>query len=309
MDIRVDLFDARDYFNARKIEYITEGKDVTSGWLGIRCPFCDDTGHHLGINLSSNLISCWRCGVKGPVTKIVQEIERISFQEALEVLEKFPRPFYQQTIESPKYIPKKGFKLPEKFSRVFPNNVPSHVKRFLRSRGFDPQTIVSQKELYFANYNSHKYCLRLIVPIFMNRKMVSFVARDTTGKAIQKYLNCPNDQSLIPIKETLYGYDDVPPGSNIIIVEGVFDQWKLGCGALATYGTQWTFEQIQLIKSLRPSKVFILFDNEPDAQKSAYKLAKNIWFADTENLTLKELKDPGELDYNGAKEVRRWAEL
>ncbi len=306
----IDLFDVTSYLNARKIDYITQGKDVTTNWIGIRCPYCDDTGHHLGVNLSSNFISCWRCGAKGSVVKLVQLFDRISFQEALDVLEEYPRPFYQQTVDSSEQIPKRKFHLPNKFSLIQSMNIPSQVKHFIRSRGFDPETLVSQKELYFADHNSYFYCNRLVIPIFMNRKMVSFVARDVTGRARQPYLNCSIKQSSTAVKETLYGFDEATPGSCIVVVEGILDQWKLGVGAVATYGTQWTAAQVELLKSLKPSKVFILFDNEPEAQRSALRLARTIWFSDVEVLTLEGRKDPGELSLKEGEEVmKEWAKL
>ena len=302
MDIIIDLFDPKAYLTRKNIPFISEGKEVTSGWLGVKCPWCDDRGYHLGINLTSNYISCWRCGTKGSVIKLVQFYEKVSYQESLEIMEGYQS--FNKPIDYQKYIPQREFHFPKEFNQIHYDAVPASVAQFLSGRGFHPFELTKEKELYYPTNNS-KYCHRLIIPVYFKKKMVSFIARDVTGTASQPYKACPDELSVFTVKETLYGYDDILPGSPIIIVEGVIDQWKLGKGTVATFGTAWTREQIELIKSLHPSFVFILYDNEDTAQKSAIKLSQALWFAATEVFTLIDHKDPGELTLDEAKEVKK----
>jgi len=109
----------------------------------------------------------------------------------------------------------------------------------------------------------------------------------------------------LPVKSTLYGLDRAIPGNPVVIVEGVLDQWKLGNGSVATYGTAWTMEQVTLLRGLSPSKVYILYDSEDTAQESANQLAQHIWFTEVELLYLENKKDPGELSVKEAKDLMK----
>ena len=57
------MFDVISFLEEYNIDYTTSGKNVTSGWVEINCPFCgDDPSYHMGVNLSSGLYHCWICG-------------------------------------------------------------------------------------------------------------------------------------------------------------------------------------------------------------------------------------------------------
>ena len=44
-----------------RIDYDTEGKNTSTGFVSIACPWCeDDPSHHLGINLKEGYYTCWR---------------------------------------------------------------------------------------------------------------------------------------------------------------------------------------------------------------------------------------------------------
>ena len=53
------------------IFFMDHGKNVTKGWVNVNCPFCHDPSWHLGINLSNNKISCWKCGRVGTFAKFI----------------------------------------------------------------------------------------------------------------------------------------------------------------------------------------------------------------------------------------------
>jgi len=107
----------------------------------------------------------------------------------------------------------------------------------------------------------------------------------------------------LPVKSTLYGLDRAIPGNPVVIVEGVLDQWKLGNGSVATYGTAWTDDQVKLLRMLAPSKIYTFYDSESEAQKSAYQLAQHIWFTEVEMLSFDDKKDPGELTTTQAQNL------
>jgi len=62
---------------------------------------------------------------------------------------------------------------------------------------------------------------------------------------------------------------------------------------------------VKLLRELNGSKIFILFDSEEIAQKSAKKLSEQIWWTESEVIELNGVKDPGELTVEQGKELMR----
>ena len=57
-----EAFDIVAYLDEKGIEYVTEGKNVSAGWIGLQCPYCSDQSNHLGVCLDGKGFSCFRCG-------------------------------------------------------------------------------------------------------------------------------------------------------------------------------------------------------------------------------------------------------
>ena len=305
-NLTVGLFDVVSYLNDKGVFYSTEGKHVSSGWIGLNCIFCDDMSDHLGINLISNYMSCWRCGVRGSVTKFIKEIEQApNFREVFLIMEKY-QDFSRMNLikDTPEILHKSKIQIPTFFNELVWPDVTNIVKQFLFGKGFDPETICRNKTLYYGGILGN-FKHRLILPVNMRGRLVSWVGRSLANKSSVPYLNLEEEKSVLPVKETLYGFDEVSPGANIVVVEGPLDQWKLGPGSVATFGTMWTLKQVALLRGLKPNKVLILFDSEPDAQEAAIKLSKQIWFCDSEVFYLTGVKDPGDLTVEQGRKVMK----
>jgi DNA primase len=264
-------------------------------WETLQCPFCSDSEMHLGVNHVSKAVSCFRCG-KHHLRKLIREMEGCNNDKADEILIEYEEPLREV---APKRIVErvKTLTLPKEFSP----HLPKEAQDYLLSRGF-PKEVFSQWELYYPGHLG-RYKFRIIFPIYHQGKMVSWVARAINNTLKPSYL-FPG-VSVVPPKNCLFGYDLTIMGNVMIVVEGVMDQLKLGRGAVATFGTQWTDAQVALIKSRKPSKVYILFDSEPKAQESACKLSRKLWFCDSEILELEGVKDPGCLSLKEGKELMR----
>jgi DNA primase len=245
-------FDIISYLQSRNIPFSYSGKNVSSDWIGINCIFCIDKSNHLGINLHSKAFSCFRCAEKGNAVKLVQEIDGVSFPKACEIIKEFGNGVYvskEKTYQS-------KVKFPIGTTKKFTE---SHLS-FLRSRRYDPDTVIKKYDLYATG------------PIgdFKNR-IVSFVGRDITGRADKPYINSSDQFSIKDVKSCLYNFDSVIQ-NKVVIVEGVFDAWRIGDGAVATFGTKYTREQLLLLKGIK--QAFILYDN--DAISVAHKLAYDL---------------------------------
>lgn len=246
------------------ISYRNEG----IGWINTSCPYCSDSGQHLGYNLQGNYFNCFRCGHK----KLLPTLQRLTGLDKNSVLKLLQS---LRTARKPKVeevrVRRKRLKMPSNVKDLIDGR--SH--RYLLERGFFPDGIrwdwYVQSIGPISMLDDINYKFRLFIPIYHENKMVSFQTRDITGRAKLKYLACPKDREIIHHKHLLYGLDKAKIKNYCIVVEGVFDVWKLGPPAVATFGIQYTNQQVDLLCQ-NFDTVFILFDSEKQAQKQAKKL-------------------------------------
>lgn len=308
LDLRT--LDVVALLNAIPVEVVHSGKNVTAGWVNTNCCFCFDSSNHLGINLKTKMFSCWICRETGSMFKFVQRTMKTNKKDTFHFLKKFltgkPQ-FYE--IDEDTRNKKNEVVLP---SHILTKPLPIH-KEYLQSRGFSPKFLQSVFDISYtgqiSKYKSQKrvvdFKYRIIIPVFINGVLVNFTARDVTGKAEEKYKNCPTDDTLITTKDAIYGYDAVIDGVGVI-VEGPTDVWRVGPGGLGLFGIKYTKHQLNLLYQKKLKKAVVFFDNEPMAQKIAKKLAKEIgsFIPDVSILVPDdEITDPGEMTKEQVKEL------
>jgi len=259
------------------IPYVTESEHhhASSGWINIHCPFCPGSKNfHLGINLYQPMVShCWRCGghstastlariLNQPVEKMKQLIQEYTGTTGA----------IRKKVEEPRVSI-----LPVKFPQPYFEHLNEAGKKYLERRRFDPEKLEKRWKLKQTGPVSFldkiPYGNRIIIPIYWNGRLVSFQTRDITGKAEQRYLACPMRREVIHHKNIVYGKEEKwSKHPALIVVEGVVDVWKLGTAAVATFGTAFTMEQVLALSRIH-NQFFIVYDNEPQAQQQARKLA------------------------------------
>jgi DNA primase len=177
-------------------------------------------------------------------------------------------------------------------------------KQYLINRNFDPDKLEKTWDLRGAGYTGD-YKFRIIAPIIFKNKIVSFQGRDITGQSTLKYKTCKTSEEAIHHKHILYGIDKVK-NRQAVIVEGITDVWRLGEGAVSTFGISYTEKQVLFISKYL-DRAFILFDNEPTAQQKAKKLAIHLTSvgvkAEVVNI---ESNDPAELKQEDADYLMKY---
>ena len=169
-------------------------------------------------------------------------------------------------------------------------------KKYLQSRGFSG---VYEKYQLKCFGPVGDYKLRLYIPVFLHGRIVTYTTRDVTNRARIPYIHCPEENSAVPIKHTLYNIDSVQ--DTAIVCEGVTDVWRIGLGAVATFGVNLTVQQIKKLSKIK--RIFILFDN--DAKKQAEKLALTLCaFTETEILDLPS-GDPADMPQGDIDMLRK----
>jgi hypothetical protein len=158
------------------------------------------------------------------------------------------------------------------------DSMATNHRHYLEGRGFDPDQIEREWGVMGTGPMSYldwiDYRFRLFIPVRWNDEEVSFQTRDVTGKSDRKYIACPTEREIKHHKYVLYGRQECW-GETGIVVEGVTDVWRLGPRACATFGIQYTAEQVAVIaRAFR--RVAIVFDSERQAQAQARKLAAQL---------------------------------
>lgn len=265
-------FDALKFLRDYRIPHATTGsKHTRKGWVNVHCPFCAGSrDYHLGLELEGKQrIKCWRCGGKS-LFRVVKTLARCREEDVGQVIHEYqgrssPRP---GGINRPDI--RKECTLPLGTSAMSDRH-----RGYLEKRKFNPELLERTYLLQGTGPLSDPpgYSHRIILPIYFERKLVSYQGRDITGRCedSDKYRACSMDREAIHHKHVLYGWD-LFEGKVGAVVEGAADQWRMGPGSLATFGTGFTQEQLVLL-ARRFKRLFLLFDPEPIAQQVAEKLS------------------------------------
>lgn len=281
-----------EYLDDKGIHYSTSGKNVSQGWIGIQCVFCGDRSNHLGINLSSNAYSCFVCGAKGNAINLIKSIENTNWTKAKSIAQEYS----SEILSSPhERLPAKSMSLPNGLTEEL---FPIH-KNYLESRRFSTNGLLNKYKLQCFGLAGGVFKFRLFIPYFLHGKLITWTTRDVTHQSRIRYVACPTDNCIIPVKQTLYNIDNA--GSSIIVVEGVMDVWRIGDGAVALHGIQCTTEQIRLLSKFRKVNILLDYGVSVQAQRIADALAV---FTDVEVLEL-DHGDPAEMSDDDIKYLRR----
>jgi hypothetical protein len=286
------MFDAKKFLDDYNIPYDTKGKNCSPGYINIQCPMCDDRSNHGGFNINQEFYNCWKCKTYSLGT-VIKELLDISWPQVNLIIDEYTNN-YSTVVK--KVITKKPIKVFLPKGVIHP--LPKRHKKYLRKRNFDPYRIEKEFDLYGTELLG-SYCLRIIAPIYYGGKLISYQARDITGKQKLRYKTCEKDKEIIFHKDILYNQDNCK--SRAVIVEGITDVWRLGKGACATFGTGW--RQSQLLEMIKLfNHIFILYDKGVEAQKQAEKLggAFSSFHNKTAEIIMLDYDDPASMPQNEA---------
>lgn len=253
-------------FTDYKIEYSTK---VNKGWVNVECPFCYSSTHqkHLGFNPFGDYCHCWKCGGK-------------DFRTTLSRLLSIPSNHVNTIIRDYKGRNIQLNNLNKKSKVIHKLELPTDTflpieRKYLKQRNFNP-SYLHKKYGIVGGGMTGKWKYRIIIPLIVNNKVVSWTARSVLSKEelkeldIPRYKNLSIDESIINPKETWYNLDNCY-SNEVVILEGCFDVIRFGDNSICSLGTTVTQSQIKIIQE-RFKKVYILFDNETEAQEKARKL-------------------------------------
>lgn len=253
------------------IDYRLDGKNHIPGACTIRCPICGDkptnpNSKH-GNLLDEGGYKCWRCSGAHPAI-VISRAAGISVQQASDLIRKFGG--NQVQVRRAEIERATEIKLPGSTKPL-----PLHT-RYLEGRGFNPSDLEFYYNIRYTGmmekWEGTDWGFRVIIPVLdIDGTLKSFQGRDATGKSALRYLFPPATKTIRDSKQLIYGANLCTRRSRVVVVEGVFDAWRLGPGAVATFGTSVTREQISILSNWE--QVVLCFDPEPEAQAHAKEIA------------------------------------
>jgi hypothetical protein len=175
---------------------------------------------------------------------------------------------------------------------------------YIKDRGLDPVYLEDTWGIQMTGpLSDHPW--RLYIPICMYGQVVSWTTRAIHNSGGLRYISAGKHQELIDHKKVLYGADLAK--NCIIVVEGPADVWKIGPGAVATFGLNLSLEQLREIVSY--PRVCICPDSGGKEMYRAKELADQIHFLSggdiPEIVELETGSDPGGADPEEIRELRR----
>lgn len=280
-----------DVLDQLNINYRAEGQHTRPGWLQLDCPFCGGE-LYLGYNLENRYMNCWRCGPHRPVETLMKLTGR-GFGDFKELIRDIERERPTRADGSPKRM---AAKLPAGLSPLWAAH-----KSYLRDRGFVPRELQTLWGIQAIGLSS-KLAWRIFIPITLNGVVVSWTTRTISDKDRTRYISCPGEDEAVNHKELLYGEDYCR--HVCIVCEGPFDVWRIGPGAVCTFGTGYKSAQVKRMAKY-PVRV-ICYDDEVDAQNRAQDLATSLSVlpGETFNVVL-DGKDPASAEPGEIEKLRK----
>ena len=276
-------------------------KHFSQEWVNTHCPFCEGSKNfHLGYHRAGGYFHCYRCGWKPTrlaLAGILGTSERVAWDVARQYFARRNAGFANTPEITPPVI---HTYLPRGTIEISSNHA-----AYLRNRGFDPKALVRTWKLKGTGPTAKpQWRWRIVIPIYHDRHLVSYTTRAMSDRG-DKYRACPKEQELLHHRHTLYGLD-LAPGPVAIVVEGPVDVWRIGPGAVATFGTE--VKPAQRVLLSRFKKLIIAFDSDSHGagQKAGEKLAWQMsgMGVETEQVLLPMGVDPGSLSENQVNVLR-----
>ena len=277
-----------------------DDKHCTAGWIQTHCPFCEEhQNFHLGWSVESEVFNCWSCG-RLKFYDVLVALTGFQREELKHVLASYRR--RSRTVHTERTEKKRG-RVREVDFPTGTGRMKAVHKAYLRSRDYSPRKLSRIWGLLGTDIVGD-YACRIIAPITYKGRVVSYQGRDYSGKAKLRYKACRADHEARRHKDCLYGYDQAKEKSrSVVVVEGITDVWRLGAGAVATFGIAFTRQQVTLLGEFE--KVSIWFDPEREAQHQAERLGHHLSAIgkEVQLLTLDEYEDPAKVPQEEAEEI------
>jgi len=267
----------------------------------ILCPWHNERTPSCCVNVRKKVYICHGCGKRGRLAGLFVKLNRISYREARMLSGELPGGMWKPEKEKDVCLPSEYFALPRR------GIIAGIAMRYLLGR----RITVGQIQKYSIGFcPTGRYRNRVIIPITLDGELVSFVARDWTGRAERKVLHPVGAKAA----EALFGYDQAAGiASTLVLVEGwadklavdralAHDRMFADWAAVAIGGKVLSHEKLALVSGF--DRFVVMLDRE--AELDALKMRQLLSFHRRPiRIVQVSGKDPAETDEREILEALR----
>jgi hypothetical protein len=267
----------------------------------VNCPFCNDRKKRLYISYFTGL-TVHRKQAVDPLTQLLKpgspvslgtiavcHNEHCNVRDLLRTLLASAGSMATVQIQ-PSTVAYKGAKivdveLPPNYP-LLGNNVPKKVLDYLAERRYDPVYLATQFDIRFVPAGTvmwlredgkpvKTYENRILIPISKGRRIIGWQARiaeRSDNPKARKYIFPPTRLTGGVGKSTwLYNASEASYRSDLVLVEGVTDAWRVGEQAVALFGKACTLDQMKIIDRVWSyhATCVVLLDGDAQAEARA----------------------------------------
>lgn len=180
-------------------------------------------------------------------------------------------------------------------------SVPERVKQYLKERNVDPKQLEAECAACWCPNPTGNGVGRIVFPVYRNSKLVGWQGRalpEDCSKTVPKYWTCGSKANW------LFNLDRARWFPFGVLVEGVFDVFRVGIQGICRFGKTTSISQLRMLVSCWGDQgIIVLPDmNDPDALPDAIKEttewnARNLFKEEAKVVIIPKGKDPGSLDH------------
>jgi len=315
---------ARDYqrtvFSSLKIDR-TEKRGVETL---TNCPYCQDE-KHFSYNSQKPVFKCWKCNKSGDWLNFMQDIQGLTFTEALQELAKAAGVEMQisekQERRYESYIQKAN--ILETAQDIFLQELENSKElNYLLDRGYSREEIQDMELGAYTDRAKLQEALRaagysdgdikdsgLLTQGLGASHSVSILYRDKAGRAIGLACRAIDPETSPKYKysyglkksEGLVGLERARGAETVVLIEGLLDALLISSKdipAVATGGTQFSTAQMEALKQNATKEVLLAMDMDEPGKKATCKAIEHLrWNSKLKAYVVSwsDYKDPDEM--------------
>lgn len=279
-----------------------EPRDDSRGWHHFWCPFDEHAAPKLGVHLADGRFNCISCHRSGYISDLLAELGiKLEWESGK------ARPHRQTVLPTPPasipgFVPFAQTPLWAQKDTgptgVFLKDCAAYMKR---RAGL---TIDDAAGEGWGYCQSGFFALRLVIPIFIDGRRVSFLARSIYDFLEPKELAGQQKDGWWPRSELVLGLDDVREGRPLVLVEGIWDKRHVaqaipGYSVVSTLGSHLSAGACGRLLAKKPSRIIFFYDGDDagrEGVKAGIRALRGRGFGAVHVATAPTGKDPDDLE-------------
>ena len=295
------LVDVKTVLNMLNIRFKEKGDEFRSHCMS---GTHEDNTPSWFINKNSGIFGCFACGYRGNLYTLIKELTGQSLKDYLQIGNPDDYMFKAMLTKKKKRIRKIPTKLKITGDILDPHS-DKQVMEYLRNRNIDDQ-FINDFHIKYCNFiviNGTKFCNRILIPIIVDGKILSYDGRTFTDD--KPKVLYPKGTSL----GTLFNIDNLDFNKELILVEGIMDMVKIYThitkNVTTCFGINLSNKQIDLLENCQ--HLLVIPDNDKAGKQFISLLDKHMNYE--YKIGFLESKDPGEASVEELKNIIQNAKL